>query len=132
MAVGSRQVRLAALRARGHEDMEIISIKTLNKIGWWLYVPFLMLTLRLTWEKTYLTWSYGSQNIGFALAHGYYSLLFFAPFLNLIWTVLMVVAFLGGDKNNLRQWRLLIISLVTWLVLLIPFDLFVLSLRSRG
>lgn len=52
-----------------------MAINKLNKIGWWIYAPFLLFTARLTWEKTYLTWMYGKQNLGFALAHGYFSLL---------------------------------------------------------
>ena len=58
-------------------------IDKLNKIGWWIYIPFLLLTLRLTWEKIFLTWTSGQQNIGFSLAHGVFGLLLLAPLLSL-------------------------------------------------
>src|SRR5436190_9082705 len=109
-----------------------MTMDKLNKIGWLTYIPFLILTLRLTWEKIFLTWTYGPQNIGFSLAHGYGAFLLLALPINLIWTIIMVIAFLFRDKQNegrKRRWNLLVIAISTWLVLFIPFDSLVLILK---
>ena len=104
----------------------------MNKIGWWIYIPFLMLTVRLTWEKIFLTWTYGQQNIGFSLAHGVGGFLLLTIPLSLIWIIVMLISFLLRDKNNKGQkgqWTLLTITILTWIVLSIPFDTFVLALK---
>ncbi|MGC4023179.1 MAG: hypothetical protein QM734_15170 [Cyclobacteriaceae bacterium] len=75
-------------------------IDKLNRIGWWIYAPFLLLTLRLTWEKIFLTWTQGQQNIGFSLAHGVFGLLFLAPLFSLIWTIVMTIQFFFRDKQD--------------------------------
>ena len=109
-------------------------VDKLNKIGWWIYIPFLLLTLRLTWEKIFLTWTYGEQNIGFSLAHGVFALLFLAPLLSLLWTLVMIIQFFLRDKQNDNkrgQWTLLTMTIVTWIVFCVPFDSFILTLRPK-
>jgi hypothetical protein len=112
--------------------LQKMNIDKLNKIGWWIYIPFLLLTLRLSWEKIFLTWTYGEQNIGFSLAHGVGAFLFIAIPLSLIWLTVMLIAFLFRDKENQEnkgQWRLLTITILTWIILSVPFDIFVLALK---
>lgn len=99
------------------------TLTKLNRVGWWIFIPFVIFVSRLTWEKTYLTWKYGSQNIGFALAHGPFALLFITPLLSLIWTLVMLIQFVFRDKEerkntDSKHWRLLVVTLITWSIFL--------------
>ena len=105
-------------------------IKKLNRIGWWIFIPFLILVIRLTWERTYLTWTRGPQNVGFSLAHGFMGILFLTPIASLIWTLVMVIQFVFRDKVEREQtdgrlWTLLIFMLVTWGLFIIPWDILI-------
>lgn len=118
----------------GNALKEKMKVDKFTKIGWWIYLPFLILTLRLTWEKIFLTWTYGQQNIGFSLAHSYFAVLFLAPLFSLIWTIIMLIKFSLRSKQNEEQkgrWILLTITILTWVVLYIPFDYYVLALKSN-
>lgn len=102
-------------------------INKLNRIGWWIYIPFLIFVVRLTWERTYLTWTSGPQMVGFSLAHGIFGILFLTPIASLIWTLVMVIQFVFRDKIEREQtdgrlWTLLIFMLLTWGLFLIPWD----------
>lgn len=113
--------------------------KTLIRIGWLTYIPLLLLTLRITWEKTYLTYVYGEQMTGFSLIHGYYAFLILAPVCCLIWMIIFILSLLWKMLqssltvreilNDRRYWSLLIVCVVTFGILLIPFDSLVLKLK---
>jgi hypothetical protein len=108
----------------------------LNRIGWWIFIPFLILVVRLTWERTYLTLTNGQQNIGFSLAHGYFAILFLTPILSLIWTLMMLIQFVfrnkvEREKTDGRIWILLILMLATWGLFLIPWDTLVLNWERK-
>lgn len=99
------------------------TLAKLNRVGWWIFIPFVIFVSRLTWEKTYLTWKYGSQNIGFALAHGPFALFFITPLLSLIWTLVMLIQFVFRSKEERKNtdgkpWRLLVVTLITWSIFL--------------
>ncbi len=65
--------------------------KWFRVIGWVIYPITLSLVARFVYEKTYLTWSQGPQNIGFSLVH-LYPIYFFAgviaSFLSQLWLAL--------------------------------------------
>lgn len=102
-------------------------IKKLNRIGWWIFIPFLIFVIRLTWERTYLTSTNGPQNFGFSLAHGFFAILYLTPIASSVWTLVMVIQFAFRDKverkrTDGRLWTLLILMLVTWGLLLVPWQ----------
>jgi len=45
--------------------------KWFRLLGWIIYPAHLIFVGRLLYEKTYLTWRYGPQNIGFTIVHTY-------------------------------------------------------------
>lgn len=80
-------------------------------IGILMCAGTLVLTARLIWEMTWLTWQQGPQMVGFSLAHSIYGIAFLFPFMLCIW-VLIVVLLMGvwkiRHKNIAKQtWQML-------------------------
>jgi|GEM_PF-1646909 hypothetical protein len=101
---------------------------------WWLqvlgvliFIPSAGLCGRLVWEQTWLTWHYGPQMIGFALIHGNFAYLILAPFLLLVWIIMLVGMVVYGIWRRRRiaslVWINLIISLAIMGIMLIPYGL---------
>lgn len=58
-----------------------------------------LLTGRMLWEETWLTFHSGPQMLGFSLAHGYLAFLLLAPLLSVAWLIIALIAL------ALRLWR---------------------------
>jgi hypothetical protein len=100
---------------------------------WFVYLPFAMLEIRLLWEQTWLTWTQGSQMIGFTLMHVYPELLVLGVFCAIgtaLW-VLVAVIMLGLRRNKLLATGKvqLFLSVGTLVLAFLPIDRWVLRFR---
>jgi len=73
-------------------------------ISWFIVFPFaFLLTARLVYEQTYLTWARGLQMVGFTLAHQGLGLLIFGMLalgLTHIWLLVVVVLFVASKRHR--------------------------------
>src|SRR6202035_2762766 len=79
------------------------------------------LAVRLIWEQTVWTWERGPQMVGFSLAHGSAAILLLAPFLLVIWTVVVAVLSVRSliRKNRIATQRWAGLGLVVSLFVLL-------------
>lgn len=95
----------------------------------WLFLPgFIIMTIRLTYEKTYLTWKKGPQLVGFHMMHSYPFLSLFCMISELAamsWLIGMLIYF--GIKRPPLRWHgkfLLILTIITAIIANISDNLF--------
>lgn len=94
---------------------------------WWLCYPgTALLSARLVYEQTYLTWKYGPQMVGFSVAHGG-ALLFVglgvSALLLHVWLLVSSLGFLSKPRRISRghAWQIAIAA-ATVGIIYVPYD----------
>lgn len=107
--------------------------KHLTLIWWFVYLPFAALESRLLYEQTWLTYTYGEQMIGFAMAHNFPVLLLFGlvGWIGcVIWCIVTLVLIVRRKHQIPIVSRLqFALTVITLLLQFIPVDRMVLRLR---